>query len=97
MLDFPSCSGKETARAGRRIWGASAGLDHEGTRSICIFLHKLGRVEAEDEEQVTGQEQQHHEDDDEGKDMVSIHSPLSAGLYQNISYADCIHRISNSC
>jgi len=70
MLEFQSWSGKETARAGRRIWGASAGLHDDGTRSIRIFLHKPGRVEEEDEEQVTGQEQQHHEDDDEGKDKA---------------------------
>jgi hypothetical protein len=29
--------------------------------------------------------------------LVSIYSPLSAGLYQNVSDADCIHRVSNSC
>jgi hypothetical protein len=64
MLEFPGWSGKVTARAGRRIWGASAGLDDDGTRSICLFLHKLGIVEDEDEEQVAGQEPQHCEEND---------------------------------
>ena len=68
MLKFPRRSGKETARAGGRIWCASAGLDDDGTRSIRIFLHELGRVEEEDGEQVTRQEQ--HRDNDEGKDKA---------------------------
>jgi hypothetical protein len=64
MLDIPSWSRKEIARAGRGISGDSAGSDDDGTRCIRIFLHELGRVE-KDEEQVAGQEYQHYDDDDE--------------------------------
>jgi hypothetical protein len=37
-------------------------LDDDGTRSIRLFLHKLGRDE--DEEQVVGQEPQYCEEND---------------------------------
>jgi hypothetical protein len=29
--------------------------------------------------------------------MVSIYSPLVTGLYRNVSFADCIYRVSNNC
>jgi hypothetical protein len=29
--------------------------------------------------------------------MVSIYSPLFTGLYRNVSFADCIYRVSTNC
>jgi hypothetical protein len=51
MLKFPSCSGKETARAGGRIWCASAGLDDDGTRVTRQEQHRdddQGKDKAQD-------------------------------------------------
>jgi len=71
-----------------------------------MFLQKLGRVEDEDEEQDAGEDQQHCEKND-GKtkhkqtaiinfQLVGNYSSLFTGLHQNVSYVDCIYRISNS-
>jgi hypothetical protein len=39
-------------------------LDDDGTRNIRIFFHELGKIEQEDEEQVSRQEQQHRQEGD---------------------------------